>query len=240
MAGVVERIRDKAFELLGSEPKGIRYGVLIKLIHASLPDANLNTIFTVLADLPTRYPDRVYRPERGLFRMRGLDSTPTQPAGTANESDFYQPFAVWLVQDVEECTRAVALGGNRFKDKWGTPDVIGVLKSRPRDLVQFPTEIISAEIKTDARELITSFGQACAYRLFSHKSYIVVPRQAPQEDLIKIEALCLICGIGLVIFDNANATKPDFAIRVRPTKHDPDMFYVNQYLPNVETELFPA
>jgi hypothetical protein len=29
---------------------------------------------------------------------------------------------VWLVNEVEECSAAIALGGNRFKDKWQTPD----------------------------------------------------------------------------------------------------------------------
>lgn len=44
------------------------------------------------------------------------------------------------------------------KDKWGTPDVIGKRESRRSDIVKAPTEIISAEIKLDTRDLITAFG----------------------------------------------------------------------------------
>lgn len=54
------------------------------------------------------------------------------------------------------------------------------------------TEIISAELKIDTRDLVTAFGQACAYKLFSHKTYIVIPKKSPQEDITKIDALCLI------------------------------------------------
>ena len=42
------------------------------------------------------------------------------------EEDFYEKFADYLVKELEECTKAISLGGNRFQDKWGTPDVLGV------------------------------------------------------------------------------------------------------------------
>ena len=45
-------------------------------------------------------------------------------------------------------------------------------------------------------------------------------------------------GIGLVLFDNKHPAAPDFQIRVRPQKHDPDMFYVNKYMKQVEGEMF--
>src|SRR5271165_2566889 len=57
----------------------------------------------------------------------------------------YQPFADWLV-DQEVCNRAIPLGGNVFGGKWGTPDVIGKRDKQPGDIVEFPTEIVSAEI----------------------------------------------------------------------------------------------
>ncbi|MBL0274174.1 MAG: hypothetical protein IPQ06_14180 [Chitinophagaceae bacterium] len=34
------------------------------------------------------------------------------------EEDFYEPFAEWITNDLEECTKAIALGGSKFKDKW--------------------------------------------------------------------------------------------------------------------------
>jgi len=50
--------------------------------------------------------------------------------------------------------------------------------------------------------------------------------------------LISIFGIGLVLFDNTNPDDPIFEIRVRPIKHEPDMFYVNRYMKMVEKELF--
>src|SRR6266849_6634974 len=60
---------------------------------------------------------------------------PKQPE-KCKEEDFYQPFADWLVNEMEECTKAIVLGGNRFRDKWGTPDVIGKRESKRSDIIQ--------------------------------------------------------------------------------------------------------
>ena len=82
------------------------------------------------------------------------------------EEAFYKPFADWLVNELEECTKAVPVGRNIFKDKWGTPDVVGVREPRKSDISKFPTDIVSAEIKLDSTGLITAFEQACAYLLY--------------------------------------------------------------------------
>ena len=97
------------------------------------------------------------------------------------------------------------MGGNKFKDKWGTPDVIGILKSRESDIIKLQTEIISAEIKVDTANLITAFGQACSYKLFSHKSYIVIPNSSSEEDIARIDGLSLIFGVGLILFNNTKS-----------------------------------
>ena len=44
----------------------------------------------------------------------------------------------------------------------------------------------------------------------------------------RLEALCMLLGIGLVLFQ-ANPEEPDFQIRVRAQRHPPDMFYVNEF-----------
>ncbi len=127
-----------------------------------------------------RLPNEIYKPARGLFRHTAFRDAQVSEAERrvptriekVREEDFYQPFADWLVKELEECTKAISLGGNKFKDKWGTPDVIGIREPRKSDIIKPPTEIVSAEIKTDTRDLITAFGQACSYKLFSHKSYI--------------------------------------------------------------------
>ncbi len=157
-----------------------------------------------------KFPNDVYKPSKGLFRLtkfRKIEEpeTPVTPPkvviSSVKEEDFYKPFAEWLKNDIEDVTDAIALGRNKFKDKWGTPDVIGKRESRRSDIIKGPTEIVSAEIKTDSAQLVTAFGQACAYKLFSHKAYLVVPRQSSQEEISRVDYLCQIFGIGFVIFD---------------------------------------
>jgi hypothetical protein len=101
-----------------------------------------------------------------------------------------------------------------------------------------PTEIVSAEIKLDANGLITAFGQACAYRLFSHKSYIVVPLNSSEDDIARLDTLARIFGIGLILFNASDPKSPEFEIRVRAAKYEPDMFYVNRSMKLIEDELF--
>ena len=124
------------------------------------------------------------------------------------------------------------------RDKWGTPDVIGIREPRRSDIIKPPTEIVSAEIKLDVAGLITAFGQACSYKLFSHKSYIVVPQNSSEEDIARHDSLARIFGIGLVLFNPLTPKSPDFRIRARAAREEPDMFYVNKYLKLVEDELF--
>jgi hypothetical protein len=238
-----EQIRLKALEILKSRPDGLRYMELVNSIHDALPEFVVNTVHGSIWDLDTRLPNEVYKPARGVFRhvsfregeieirekevSKAVRETPSKTKKIAEE-DFYEPFATWLVNELEDCTKAIPLGGNKFRDKWGTPDVIGKQESRASDIIKSPTEIVSGEIKADTKDLITAFGQACSYKLFSHKSYIVIPKNSPQDDISKLDALCLIFGIGLVLFDSSNVSDPQFEIRVRPIKHDPDMFYVNK------------
>jgi hypothetical protein len=132
----------------------------------------------------------------------------------------------------------VPLGGNRFKDKWGTPDVGGIREPKQSDIIKPPTEIVAAEIKIDKAGLIIAFGQACAYKLYSHRSYIVVPVESQEEDIARLDVLCRTLGVGLILFAATNPTTPHCEIRVRAAKHEPDMFYVNKYMKLVEEELF--
>lgn len=240
-----EKITSKAIDIIKSNPLSIRYSELVKKIQEEFPDIPVNTIHGTVWNLEMRVPDEVYKPARGLFRhttFREVEISevgkPTIKVERINEDGFYQPFADWLVNELEECTKAIPLGGNKFKDKWGTPDVIGKQEPRPSDIVKAPIEIVSAEIKADTKDLITAFGQACSYKLFSQKSYIVIPKDSSQDDISKLDALCLIFGIGLVLFDSNNVKDPQFEIRVRPLKHEPDMFYVNKYMKLIERELF--
>lgn len=236
------RISQKAVELLTHEQEGLHYSILIQKVQAALPDIPINTIRGAVVGLVDYKPMDVYKPARGLFQHTMYsdgavpsDAGPSVPVvAKPKEEDFYSSFAEYLTEDLEECTKCIPLGGCKFKDKWGTPDVIGIRKSRESDIVKFPTEIITAEIKIETGSLITAFGQACSYRLFSHRSYLVVPQYASAEDRARLESLCITCGLGLILFNSHDASSPNFSIRVRATKTEPDMFYVNRNLKLIE------
>jgi hypothetical protein len=243
-----EQIVAKAIQLLQEHPHGLRYSELHKAIRAALPDANPNTIGGTIWNLEIQYPAQVYKPARGMYihsKFKETGAPPPPPVvppiaakEKIKEEQFYEAFADWLVKELEECTKAIPVGGNIFKDKWGTPDVVGVREPKKSDIVKLPTEIVSAEVKIDSAGLITAFGQACAYRLFSHKSYIVVPVDSPEDDIGRLDALSRIFGIGLILFDAASPKEPKFEIRVRAAKYEPDMFYVNRSMKLVEDQLF--
>lgn len=242
-----QKVIAKAQELIDATPEGRRYSELHRAICEAYPDIPANTVHGSLHKFRTELPEDYYVPVRGLYRnlkYKEADEVlppkggKTSKVAKIKEEDFYDPFSDWLVNELEEATKAITLGGSRFKDKWGTPDVIAVREARRSDIIKPPTEIISAEIKLDVANLITAFGQCCAYKLFSHKSYLVVPASASAEDLSRLDSLARIFGIGLVLFDIADPKAPNFTIRARAAREEPDMFYVNKYLRLVEDELF--
>lgn len=241
------KIIEKARELLVSAPDGIRYAQLHQQIAAAFPDIPPNTIHGALHKFRTELPSEIYQPSKGLYSHVSFreevapteTSLPPKPAvPKVKEDDFYKPFADWLVNELEECTSAIPVGGNIFRDKWGTPDVIGIREAKRSDIIRQPTEIVAAEIKLDLNGLITAFGQCCSYKLFSHRAYIVVPQNSSDEDKSRLDALARIFGIGFILFDAAMPKDPGFSIRVRASRHEPDFFYVNKYLKLIEGDLF--
>ncbi len=247
MAKIGERIIELGFNVLERNPEGVRHSELIRQISDADKTLNTNSIMGSIWNLQDRFPEEVYKPSRGLFRLVKYRDPDTdqlkeelvpKEAKRVREEEFYAPFADWLVNDVEECTKAIALGGSRFRDKWGTPDVIGKRESKRSDIIQAPVEIVSAEIKPDTYQLVTAFGQACAYCLFSHKSYLVIPNATPDDEIARLDALCQVFGIGLVLFDAGNPKDPRFDIRSRPRYQQPDLFYANRYMKHIEDSLF--
>ena len=244
---VRERSREAALARLAESREGVRHAELVRAVLDTDPDLKVAAIRANVWNLHEVYPDEVYKPSRGLFRLtrfREEDSDSpraelvSKPHKGIQEEDFYQPFADWLQYDLEECTKAIPLGGSVFRDKWGTPDVIGKRESRKSDIIAAPVEIVSAEIKPDSREVITAFGQACAYCLFSHKTYLVVSNSSPQYEIARLDSLCQVFGIGLVLFNATDPQDPNFQIRVRAVKREPDLFYASKYMRIIETELF--
>ena len=241
-------IREVALKVLFETRDSIQYGDLKKAVMR-ITQASDNSVDAAIWNLDALYPDQVFKPEKGLMRRidaedeiieketKSIETSPPK-ANSISEESFYRPFADWLQFDMNECTKAIPLGGSFFRDKWGTPDVIGIKESQRSDIVQALTEIVSAEIKYDDTRLIEAFGQACAYRIFSHKVYLVIPDSSSKDDKQRLDSLCQLFGIGYVLFDNADTDEPNFIIRVRPQKHEPDLFYTNRYLKLIEGKLF--
>jgi hypothetical protein len=245
--GIRERIKRQAVDLIRAHPEGLRYSELFRKLREGTPSFNGGTINSTIWNLDVVMPESVWKPSKGLYRHTdfkepeamdesGGEELAVQPK--IREDQFYAPFADWLKNEAEEATQAIPLGGSVFRDRWGTPDVIGKRESKRSDVIKAPTEIVAAEIKADTLQLVTAFGQACAYRLFSHRSYLVVPKQAHADEVARLDALCEIFGIGLITFDRESPKAPAFTVLVRPRSNQPDLFYTNRYLALIERELF--
>lgn len=241
------QIRDAARKIIAENKGGIRYSDLHEQIAAISPETPKNTIHGSIWDLHLRFPQEISKPSRGLFVPGQAGSIENVVAGPVppplskfKEEDFYEPFAEWLVNDLDEATDAASLGGAAMGRKWGTPDVVGVYKPLASNLIKFPIEVVSAEIKIDPTQPVVAFGQSVAYRLFSTKTYIAMPTSITLEDLSRLEAMCMLFGVGLVLFE-VKPERPNFQIRVRAQKFMPDMFYVNEFaerLKEVDPEKF--
>lgn len=236
----VHDIRALAKKIVSENPGGIRYTALVDAIAAQSSETPKNTIHGSVWNLDAVFPSEVSKPSRGLYKptttgglasdavVVGSQEQVTSTGQRVRESDFYDPFAEWLKNDLDEVTDVASLGGAGLRSKWGTPDVIGVYKPLASNLIKFPVEIVSAEIKIDPQAPVVAFGQAVAYRLFSAKTYIAMPSSMTEEDQSRLEALCMLFGVGLVLFD-VDTKAPNFAIRVRAQRFSPDMFYVNEF-----------
>jgi len=229
-----QEIRSLARSLVAASPGGIRWSALLAEISRQHPETSPNTIQGSVLNLDTLFPGEIAKPERGLYAPAddgsgGTGSTRPIPLGGAvKEADFYGPFAEWLKNDLGEVNTAIPLGGAALKSKWGTPDVVGTYKPLASHLIKFPVEIVSAEIKTDPQAPVVAFGQAVAYRLFSTKTYIAMPTTLTEEDQGRLESLCMLFGVGFVLFD-LKKDAPNFSIRMRAQRFYPDMFYVNEF-----------
>lgn len=242
------QIQDEARAILAANPGGLRWAEVLKAIGTAHPDTPGNSIRGATHIL-FQGADDIVKIARGTYQLARfaeadaaetvaqdevVAATPVaidaDAPGTASVSEqaFYASFAEWLEEN-DEVTVAGALGGSVLGGKWGTPDVIGVLKPRAQDIFKFEPQIVTAEIKATPGQPVVAFGQAVAYRLFSHKSYIVVPRTTTSDDMNRLTSLCSIHGVGLVVF-TLDANQPDYSVVVLPAVASPDMFYVNTML----------
>jgi hypothetical protein len=62
------QITAKAFELLEHHPEGMRWADLAREIKAS-GSFHPKTVNGLIWQLPGKYPDKVYKPSKGVFRL---------------------------------------------------------------------------------------------------------------------------------------------------------------------------
>ena len=72
---VTGRINAKALELLEQHPEGIRWSELNSKIEASDPSFHPKTVNGCVWKLVESFPDKVYKPSKGLFRLRKYETT---------------------------------------------------------------------------------------------------------------------------------------------------------------------
>ena len=68
LSTITGRISAKAIELLEKHPEGIRWSEMLRLIQEAFPDFHPKTINGCVWKLVEKFPDKVYKPEKGLFR----------------------------------------------------------------------------------------------------------------------------------------------------------------------------
>ena len=241
------QIHQKAMQVLEANSQGIRWSDLLRTVAEGALDTPRNSVKVGIHNLLTTKQKEIVKVARGTYQLAKFilaeDATASaqESVTTATsiqseilghealtEQDFYSSFAEWLKEN-DEVTEASTLGGASLGGKWGTPDVIGVLKPRAQDIFKFEPQIVTAEIKAVPNQPVVAFGQAVAYRLFSHKSYVVVPNSTSSDDINRLKSLCSIHGVGLVTFA-LNKDRPDYAVVVLPVNATPDVFYVNSML----------
>jgi hypothetical protein len=199
MPTIQEKIINKALEILETKPEGLHYSDLHRAIQVALPEVVKNTIDGTIWRLD-KSTTNVAKPERGLFILTKYLTPEKQDeiskkklfsetsvkevikrAGVPDETKFYQPFADYLVNDLEECTGALPLGGSKFGDKWGTPDVLGVYKFSEADPLRPATEIIVNEFSGKCIAIIHRKDD-------NDDKLVIVPENAKQmsdEEILK-------------------------------------------------------
>ena len=234
--GITQQIEEQALKIINEHPEGIKYKEIERELQKLIPNLNINTIGFVVPNIPKKHPAKVYKLKWGVYAPIKKDSKTSATEKVIKkpipEKEFYKPFAEYLENELVECQKAIPLGGGALGGIWNTPDVIGINnnKTRATAIIEFPIEFISAEIKTELKPAVAiqGFGQAVAYKLFSTKSYLVLPQQVIDSDSGRLIALCMVERIGLIGFDHTNAVEPEWKIECRAFPLQPDNRYANE------------
>lgn len=72
---VTHRINARALELLEANPDGLQWAELNRRIEASDSEFHPKTVNGCVWKLVEEFPDEVYKPEKGLFRLKKFKSS---------------------------------------------------------------------------------------------------------------------------------------------------------------------
>lgn len=67
---ITRQINEKALKLLEKHPKGIRWSELLRKIKEGNPNFHPKTVNGCVWKLVEKFPDQVYKPSKGLFRLK--------------------------------------------------------------------------------------------------------------------------------------------------------------------------
>lgn len=67
---VTHRINARVFEILEKHPEGMGWTELRKAIEAADPTFHPKTVNGLIWKLVQNFPDKVYKPKRGIFRLQ--------------------------------------------------------------------------------------------------------------------------------------------------------------------------
>ena len=232
---VIDRV-EEALGKLGGQAKN---SDVIAQVLRDAPETNLLSLRNEVSRAKRDHTDRFLDLGRGRIGLRAAadpsdevtveEAPPEVRAEKAREETLYEPVKEFFLTN-ESATRIEILGGKLLSKRWGNPDLFGVTRPLPSSAYKFAEEFVAVEVKRDTKDLVTAFGQAAAYLLFAHRSYLVVP-DAKTEDFSRVDALCERMGIGLVTFsENGGGGRYSFSEILRPRRAEPDSYYLDEYL----------
>lgn len=67
---ITHQIYEKIFEILEKYPEGVSWTKLNKMIEESNPTFHPKTINGCVWKLLEKYPEKVYKPEKGVFKLK--------------------------------------------------------------------------------------------------------------------------------------------------------------------------
>ena len=67
---ITGQINKLIFKLLKENPKGLHWSELLKKIKENNPNFHPKTVNGCVWKLLEKFPDKVYKPSRGLFRLK--------------------------------------------------------------------------------------------------------------------------------------------------------------------------